>query len=297
MSTTAPDRATVTGRDGTPITVHRWNPAGPPRGVVQLTHGMGEHLLRYQHLADTLTAAGFLVQGQDHRGHGSTAASDGDLGRLGASGWAGLVDDVDLLVERAHDEHPGLPVVLFGHSMGSFAAQQYVLDHSDRIAGLALSGTAAIDLLEPALDLDAPMDLTGFNAAFVPARTDYDWLSRDEAQVDAYVADPRCGFGLDVEGTRGMFVAARALADPDRLARIRPDLPVHLMVGADDPVNGQLALVNALVDRFQEAGLTAVTLTVWPDARHEIFNETNRDEVEADLLAWLDRVVPRAAAS
>jgi alpha-beta hydrolase superfamily lysophospholipase len=196
-----------------------------------------------------------------------------------------------VLVERTRDRMEDVPVVLFGHSMGSFAAQQYLLDHSGRIAGLALSGTAAIDLLEPALDLDAPIDLSAFNAPFVH-RTGYEWLSRDDAQVDAYVADVRCGFGLDVEGGKAMFARAREVADPDRLAGIRKDLPIHIMVGELDPVNGQLALVNALVERLQTAGLTDVTLTVWSDARHEIFNETNRDEVEADLLAWLDRVVP-----
>ena len=290
-STESPVRFTFTGRDGTAITAYRWEPAGAPRGVVQLTHGMGEHLLRYDHLATTLTAAGFLVQGQDHRGHGATARSADALGQLGVDGWNGLVDDIDVLVERSHKRMEDVPVVLLGHSMGSFAAQQYMLDHSGRIAGLALSGTAAIDLMEPGLDLDRPIDLSAFNAPF-PNRTGYEWLSRDDAQVDAYVADPRCGFGLDVEGGKTMFARARDLADPNRLAGIRKDLPVHIMVGDRDPVNGQLALVNALVERLRAAGLTDVTLTVWPDARHEIFNETNRDEVEADLLAWLDRVVP-----
>jgi alpha-beta hydrolase superfamily lysophospholipase len=288
----SPTTFTVTGRDGTEVAAYRWEPTGTPRGVVQLTHGMGEHLLRYQHLADTLTAAGFLVHGQDHRGHGATAGGPDAQGVLGAAGWTGLVDDIDVLVQRARDEHPDLPLVLFGHSMGSFAAQQYVLDHSDRLAGLVLSGTAAIDLLEPALDLSAPMDLSAFNAAFEPARTDYDWLSRDEAQVDAYVADPRCGFGIDADASRAMFAGARAVADPQRLAAIRKDLPVYITVGAADPVNGQLALSDALVERLRGAGLTDVTLAVWPDARHEIFNETNRDEVEADLLGWLDRIVP-----
>jgi len=290
-STESPVRFTFTGRDGTVITAYRWEPSGAPRAVVQLTHGMGEHLLRYDHLGTTLAAAGFLVQGQDHRGHGATAGSEEGLGALGADGWNSLVDDIDVLVERTHDRMADVPVVLFGHSMGSFAAQQYMLDHSDRIAALALSGTAAIDLLEPALDLDAPIDLSGFNAPFVH-RTGYEWLSRDDAQVDAYVADERCGFGLDAEGGKAMFARAREVADPDRLAGIRKDLPIHIMVGELDPVNGQLALVNALVERLQTAGLTDVTLTVWSDARHEIFNETNRDEVEADLLAWLDRVVP-----
>ena len=288
-STESPVRFTFTGRDGTVISAYRWEPSGAPRGVVQLTHGMGEHLLRYDHLATTLVAAGFLVHGQDHRGHGATAGSEEALGVLGADGWNSLVDDIDVLVERTHDRMPDVPVVLLGHSMGSFAAQQYVLDHSDRIAALALSGTAAIDLLEPALDLDAPIDLSGFNAPFAH-RTGYEWLSRDDAQVDAYVADPYCGFGLDVEGGKAMFTRARDVADPDRLAGIRKDLPIHIMVGDQDPVNGQLALVNALVERLRAAGLTDVTVTVWSDARHEIFNETNRDEVTADLLAWLDRV-------
>ncbi|HEY0812084.1 MAG TPA: alpha/beta hydrolase [Pseudonocardia sp.] len=291
-STDSPVQFTFTGRDGAVITAYRWEPDGAPRGAVQLTHGMGEHLLRYGHLAATLAAAGFLVQGQDHRGHGATAASPDALGVLGIAGWNSLVDDMDVLVERIHDRQPDLPVVLLGHSMGSFAAQQYVLDHSSRIAGLVLSGTAAIDLLEPALDLDSPIDLSGFNAPF-PNRTGFEWLSRDEAQVDAYVADPLCGFGLDTEGGKAMFTRAREIADPERLAGIRKDLPVYVTVGEQDPVNGQLALVNALVDRLRGAGLTDVTLTVWPQARHEIFNEINRDEVEADLLAWLDRVVPR----
>jgi alpha-beta hydrolase superfamily lysophospholipase len=290
-TTSSPTRFTATGRDGTAIAAYRWEPAGAPRGIVQLTHGMGEHLLRYQHLADTLTAAGFLVHGQDHRGHGATSGPDAQ-GVLGADGWAGLVDDIDVLVDRARDEHPDLPLVLLGHSMGSFAAQQYVLDHSDRLAGLVLSGTAAIDLLEPALDLSAPMDLSAFNTPFAPARTDYDWLSRDDAQVDAYVADPRCGFGIDAEASRAMFAGARAVADPQRLAAIRKDLPVYVTVGDADPVNGQLALSDALVERLRGTGLTDVTLKVWPAARHEVFNETNRDEVEADLLAWLERVVP-----
>ena len=288
---TSPTRSRITGRDGTTIATYRWAPDGPPRAIVQLTHGMGEHLLRYQHLADTLTASGFLVQGQDHRGHGATMA--GEPGHIGAAGWASLVDDIDVLVQAAHDEHPDLPLVLFGHSMGSFAAQQYVLDHSGDITALALSGTAAIDLLEPALDLDAPIDLSGFNAPFAPARTDYDWLSRDEAQVDAYIADELCGFGLDAEAGKAMFHAARAVADPARLAGIRRDLPVYIAVGEQDPVNGQLALSNALVQRLEAAGLTDVTSVVWPQARHEILNETNRAEVEADLVAWLDRVIPR----
>src|SRR3954471_6850894 len=275
------------------LTAYRWDPSGTPRGIVQLTHGMGEHLLRYEPLAGALTAAGFVVIGQDHRGHGASA--QGEWGALGEGGWDELVRDIGRVSDAARKDFPDLPLVLLGHSMGSFAAQQYVLDHSDELAGLVLTGTAVLDLLEPALDLDQPLDLTAFNAPFAPARTDYDWLSRDPDQVDAYVADERCGFGLtDVDG-RQMFVSARQLADPERLGRLRADLPVYIAVGEHDPVNGQLALVQPLVQRLQDAGLSDVTLVVYPEARHEVFNETNRDQVVAELLAWLDRVVPPRA--
>jgi alpha-beta hydrolase superfamily lysophospholipase len=290
---TEPTTFTITGRDGTEVTAYRWEPEGTPRGIVQLTHGMGEHLRRYDRLAGALTGRGFVVQGQDHRGHGATAGTPERYGVLGTTGWTGLVDDIGILLDAGRAAFPGVPVVLLGHSMGSFAAQQHVLDHSDELAGLVLTGTAVLDLLEPALDLDQPMDLSAFNAPF-EHRTGYEWLSRDTEQVDAYVADERCGFGLSDVAGRRMFAAARQVADPERLAGLRKDLPVWIAVGEHDPVNGRLALVNPLVQRLTEAGLTDVTLVVYPEARHEVFNETNRDEVVADLLAWLDRVVPPA---
>jgi alpha-beta hydrolase superfamily lysophospholipase len=292
VTTAAPATFTYSGTDGTRIAAYRWPAPAAVRGVVQLTHGMGEHIRRYGHLAAALNAAGFEVVGQDHRGHGATAPDEAGLGRLGETGWAGLLDDIDVLVSRSRSEHPGVPLVLLGHSMGSFAVQQYLLDHSDRVDAAVLTGTAVIDLLAPALDLDQPIDLSDFNTPFAPARTDFDWLSRDPAQVDAYVDDPRCGFGLDVEGGKAMFTGAAALADPARLAALRPDLPVYVAVGEADPVNGQMVLVRALVERLRGAGLKDVTLVSYPEARHEIFNETNRDEVESDLIAWLDRVVP-----
>ena len=276
------------GRDGLEIVAYQWDPPGTPRGVVQLTHGMGEHVRRYDELATALTEHGFAVYGQDHRGHGATA--DGTLGQIGAAGWGELVNDIGLLSDRVRADRPGLPLVLLGHSMGSFAVQQYLLDNSARVDAVVLSGTAAIDLLEPGLNVDEALDLTAFNAAFAPARTDYDWLSRDDKQVDAYIADPRCGFGLDAAGVKAMFVGARAVADPVRLAAIRADLPVYIVVGDQDPVGGQLTLVYELVARYGR--IDEVTLRVHPGARHEVFNETNRAEVVADLLTWLDGVLP-----
>ena len=278
--------------DGTKIVAYRWEPEDDrgPLAAVQLTHGMGEHAQRYDHVARALNEDRFVVYAQDHRGHGASADPDA-YGDLGEGGWNALVDDIGLLSAKIRADHPDLPLILLGHSMGSYAVQQYLLDHSADVDGAVLTGTAAIDLLEPSLDLDQPLDLTVFNAPFQPARTDYDWLSRDEAVVDAYIADPGSGFGIDVESAKAMFVGARRLADPAQVAAMRSDLPVYIAVGEADPVNGGLALLTPLTDRYQAAGLTDVTVRTYPGARHEILNETNRDEVIAELNSWLDRVV------
>jgi alpha-beta hydrolase superfamily lysophospholipase len=287
---TAFTELTVDGRDGTPLAAYRWEPTGAPRAVVQMSHGVGDHLRRYDHLAQTLTGAGFLVYGHDSRGHGKTIAAGAEPGVIGADGWARTVEDLGVLTELGRAEFPDLPLVLFAHSMGSFATQQYLLDHSDRVDAVALSGTSALDLIEPALDLDTGVGLESFNAPFEPGRTGFEWLSRDEHQVDLYVADPLCGFGYDTEGMKAVFAGARQIADPERMAGVRSDLPLYITVGDQDPINGQLALVNALVERYRAAGLTDVELHAYPDARHEILNETNRAEVEADLLVWLASV-------
>jgi alpha-beta hydrolase superfamily lysophospholipase len=277
---------------GARIAAYRWDPDGPPRAIAQITHGVGEYAQRYQPLIEDLLRAGYVVYSHDHRGHGHSVSSPAEFGILGPDGWGELVADIGRVGQRAKDAHPGLPLALIAHSLGSFATQQWLLDHSDDVTAVVLSGTAAIDLLEPAMDLNAPMDLSGFNAPFQPARTDFDWLSRDVDQVDAYIADPWCGFGLDVPGSQGLFAGARALADPVRVAAMRKDLPLYLVVGEMDPVNGQLALVQELARRYEAAGLRDVTLVTYPEARHEVFNETNRDEIVAGMLAWLDRRIP-----
>jgi alpha-beta hydrolase superfamily lysophospholipase len=284
---TEPTRVDYDSTGGVSIAAYRWDPEGAPRAIVQVAHGVGEYALRYQPLIDRLVDAGYVVYSQDHRGHGNTAASPDEFGEIGADGWTELVNDLGRLGDLAKAAHPGVRLGLVAHSLGSFATQQFLLDHSGDVDAVVLSGTAVIDLLEPALDLDAPMDLSMFNAAFQPPRTEFDWLSRDDDQVDTYIADPWCGFGLDIEGGRQMFVSARRMADPDQVAQIRDDLPMLIAVGDQDPVNGQLALVNVLVDRLAAAGLTDVTLKVYVGARHEIFNETNRDEVFADVVGWL----------
>jgi alpha-beta hydrolase superfamily lysophospholipase len=275
--------------DGREITAYRWDGASEPRAAVQVTHGMGEHARRYDHVAEALNEAGYVVYAQDHRGHGATADA-GALGDLGEAGWDGLVGDIGRLSARIRAEQPGIPLILLGHSMGSFAVQQYLLEHSGDVDGVVLTGTAVIDLLEPALDLDQPLDLTLFNAPFAPARTDYDWLSRDEGVVDEYVADPFCGFGIDTASAKAMFAGSRRLADPEQVGAMRSDLPVYLAAGELDPVNGGLTLLTPLAERYEAAGITDLTVRTYTGARHEILNETNKDEVISELTAWLNRV-------
>lgn len=276
---------TFHGRGGLDLAGYRWSPAQPPVAAVQIVHGMGEHALRYAPLAEQLAATGFVVYAYDHRGHGASAT--GELGELGEQGWAALVADIGSVSDQILAQHSGSRLGLVAHSMGSFATQQFLLTSSTSVDAVALTGTAALDLLEPALDLNAPLDLAMFNAPFQPQRTDFDWISRDNAIVNEYIADPACGFGVDQAAARDMFAGARALADPANLAAIRPDLPVYLAVGDQDPVNAGLALFEPLAERLRATGVTDVTTRVYPGARHEILNETNRAEVIADLIAWL----------
>jgi alpha-beta hydrolase superfamily lysophospholipase len=292
-----PARVDFDSADGLTLAAYRWDPAGPPKAMAQIAHGVGEHARRYDHVATALTAAGYVVYSHDHRNHGATARSADELGATGAAGWTELVADVGRVGQRARAAHPGLPLVLVAHSLGSFASQQLLLDHSEDYDAVAMSGTAALTLLEPAMNLDEPMELEAFNAAFDPPRTDFDWLSRDDAEVDKYIADPLCGFGLDTEGGKALFAGAREAGDPERLAGMRKDLPVYITVGEMDPVNGQLALVTALADGYRAAGLRDVTVRVWPEARHEIFNEINRDEIIAAMVGWLDDRVAGAQAT
>ena len=286
-----PDKFSYQSADGRQLAGYRWAPQGgqSSAGVVVLVHGMGEHVRRYDHVADALTSYGFVVYGHDHRGHGASVAATDPPGHLGPNGWWALVDDLNLLIARARSDHPGLPVVMVAHSMGSFAAQQFLLDHGSSVDAVALTGTAAVDLLEPALDLSGDLELSAFNAAFHPARTDFDWLSRDESIVDAYIADPLCGFGIDTASLKDMFAGARRLADPAEVARIPRDLPLYVAVGSKDPVNAGLTLLWALVDRYRAAGLDDVTVRVYDEGRHEILNETNRAAVIDDLVHWLRR--------
>jgi alpha-beta hydrolase superfamily lysophospholipase len=292
------DEAGFRDADGIEVGYRRWAPPDPS-GIVLVLHGASEHGGRYARLAAALVGDGWAVYAIDHRGHGRTAASTG-RGIIGPRGIDGVLDDVEQLRRIAEEEHHGLPVVLFGHSMGSVIALGYVVRSGAGLAGCALSGSPGIaeGLAELAAAVRQAVDggmaeqtvdmLSPFNQAFEPARTPYDWLSRDPAEVDAYIADPDCGDDLRL--TYGfvaeiMIVGVEATA-PEGLAAIPDGLPFLLVTGERDPVSGDAAQVRVLEERLRDRGHD-VTARYYPDARHEVLNETNRDEVQGDIAAWL----------
>lgn len=275
----------VRSADGIDLQTYRWAPDGAPRAVVQVQHGLGEHAGRYRRFGEALTAAGYLVYAPDGRGSGRTAA--GHYGDWGPDGWPGWVDDLDRLNARIRADHPGLRLALFGHSMGSFATQQYLLDHSADVDAVVLSGTTEAGGLADLLGADEPADLSTFNAAF-EHRTGFEWLSRDEAEVDKYVADEACGF--EAAPFAGIETLKRT-ADPAALDGVRKDLPILLVSGDADPLAGGGAAVELVGQRYRDHGLGDVVVKLYPGARHELLNETNRDEVTAEIVAFLDRTV------
>jgi alpha-beta hydrolase superfamily lysophospholipase len=272
---------------------------------VQVVHGASEHSGRYGRLADALTARGFAVYALDLRGHGRTAESTG-VGRFGGTGIDAVLDDVAAMHQLIAEAHPDVPRVLFGHSMGSIIALASAERDGGDLDGLVLSGPVGVSpqladtvsALEAAVAAgrgDEAVNVLGpFNEQFEPARTPYDWLSRDEAEVDAYIADPLCGDDMPlthayVAGFMGLAVRG---AQPEAIARLPQALPVLLISGQRDPVGGEDAVqVTALAELLRAQGLPVVQL-VYMDARHEVLNETNRDEVTADLLSWLDQQLP-----
>lgn len=281
------DESTITvgTLDGIELQVYRWAPAGEPRAAVQVQHGLGEHAGRYRRFGAALANVGYLVYAPDARGSGRTA--QGDYGIWGRDGWPGWVQDLDLLNARIRADHPTLNVALVGHSMGSFASQQYLLDHSADVDAVVLLGTTEVAGLADMLSVPGPVDLSAFNAAFAH-RTGFEWLSRDEAEVDRYVADPGCGF--ESEPFAGIQTLKRG-ADPQELAKVRPDLPILILSGEADPIAGGGAAPRLVGQRYLDAGVRDVEVVVYPDARHELLNEINRDDVTARIVAFLDRTV------
>lgn len=300
---------TLATADGTDLFVYRWLPAGQPRAVVQIAHGLAEHAGRYARLAEALTGAGYAVYANDHRGHGRTAKSADELGWFAEDdGWQKCVDDLWQVNRHIAATHPSLPIVVLGHSMGSTLAEQLMGDHGDALAGVVLSGangkpTALAKVggvitraervrLGPRGRSKLVQSLTfdAFNKKFAPARTVFDWLSRDAAEVDKYVADPLCGFPATVQLWIDLLEGWNAVSQPAHRERVPKALPLYVIAGGRDPLSGNTRQLGPWLAEYKAAGVANLTHRFYPDARHELFNETNRDEVTRELIEWLGKL-------
>jgi alpha-beta hydrolase superfamily lysophospholipase len=289
--------------DGFEVFVYKWAPSYRPRAVLQIAHGGVEHAKRYERVAEYLNNEGFVVYANDHRAHGKTAGTMERAGKAGHDGWNGIVRDFKQLTDIIRAEDPGLPIFVLGHSLGSIVAQQYMEEYGKGVKGVILSGTfgtlgdttevsAAIDHAIATEGLDAPsMVIAGMFGAFnepFEGDTGFEWLSRDTAEVQKYVDDPWCGtFPLSNEFVRDFFNGMAEIWKPENEAKIPKSLPVYVISGAQDPAGGFTETAKVLVNRYEALGLEDLTCKFYPEARHEILNETNRDEVQADILAWL----------
>jgi alpha-beta hydrolase superfamily lysophospholipase len=309
---------TLTAPDGHRIFAAEWLPSGRPvRCVLHIQHGMAEHCLRYRHFAEFLASLGVAVYAQDHRGHGQSVAAGETLGYYAdRDGWNLVLQDVRQLNRMASELHPGVPVVMFGHSMGSFIARAYAQRWGASLSGLIVSATGwrfgaiaramgavarwdarRIGARTPS-KLMAALAMGSFNLQFFPARTKSDWLSRDKREVDAYVADRLCGYdcsaGLWADLFDGIveFERQEAAGSPAVPRR----LPALLIAGTRDPVSMGGRGIKQLAERYRSAGLTDVEVKLYKGGRHELLNETNRLEVYADLGRWLEQHVLQAAA-
>ena len=297
----------------TNIHVRQCTPDGAIRGIVQIAHGIAEHVERYDAFAQFLAGKGFLVVANDHLGHGQSISSQEDLGFFGETGgWNLAVSDMHKLFEITHEKHSGLPYFLFGHSMGSFLARTYIIRYPDDLAGAVICGTGQQSGLIVAggkmmggmecrkhgpryksEKLNA-MAFGSYNKGYAEKLTDYDWLSRDPAVVDRYIADPLCGFIPSAGLFTDMMCGLQFIGKAANLTAMKKTLPVLLIAGDKDPVGENGKGVRRVYEMFRKAGMQDVTMKLYPDCRHEILNELNKDEVMSDVDTWLESKLPLA---
>ncbi len=301
------------GEGAARLQARRWLEVERPKAAVQIAHGMAEHGGRYARFAEVLNAFGYIVYAADHRGHGLNISDSTPAGHLGdEAGWRAAVGDLYCLNREIAARHAGVPIFLFGHSMGSFMAQDYIARHGDSIEGVILSGSngpqAGLQKLKARMGLAFVRRAVkkfgprahhpqlrgifkGFNRPFAPNRTDFDWLSRDEGEVDKYIADPLCGFDCSLATWEGVMDALLRIAAPAALRAMKSDLPIHVFSGSEDPVGEAARGVRRLLDAYAAHGFTRVSHKFYPGGRHEMLNETNRDEVMADIVVWINGVI------
>jgi alpha-beta hydrolase superfamily lysophospholipase len=274
-----------------------------PRAVILIAHGAAEHSERYARVARLLTAEGFAVYAEDHRGHGQTAGSLDKAGDAGPDGFNGILRDLHTLVLFTRAKHEATPIFLLGHSMGAALSQRFMQLHSGLLKGVILSGSPGIrPNLEQAAAHTALLaqgdkaqqiselfkrTFAAFNEGFEPICSGYEWLSRDVDEVQKYVDDAWCGFPFTNRLVAEMSHCALEAAQPENIARIEKSLPIFLFAGTHDRAGGNGDFVDKLATLYRDAGIVDVQVLLYPEGRHEMFNETNRDQVHRDLLTWL----------
>ncbi|NCQ61614.1 MAG: alpha/beta hydrolase [Myxococcales bacterium] len=297
------------GADGLPLEVYHFECEGEPKGLLTIAHGMGEHALRYRALAERFTDAGWCVLAHDQRGHGKSLVPGAPLGHMAdEDAWRKAIDDLLGLIKHQAAENPGLPHVLLGHSMGSFMVQQAIYEEPGCVDAAVLSASngkppalahagrvlARVERVRlgrrRASALLNKMSFGKFNDSFEPARTPFDWLSREEAEVDAYIEDPLCGFDISVQSWVDMLDALGPLSRVSNQRRIPRKQPLFILAGSRDPVGDFGVGVQRLAASYRSAGLEAVELKLYEGGRHEMLHETNRAEVMDDMVAFAQRV-------
>ena len=281
-----------------------WRPEGQPRAVIQLIHGVAEHIGRYDAFANMLCAKGFVVAAEDHMGHGGSI--EGGTQGYFTGGWLSVVADVRQLYDEVHEQYPELPYIMLGHSMGSFLLRTYLYTYPRTLRGAIISGTgwespATVKAGQLMCRLEEKrigdqkvspllnnLMFGAYNKPFRPTRTDKDWICSVPEVVDRYIADPLSGFDVTVGLARDMMTGIGMNEKQENLDKMDKGLPVLFISGAKDPVGGMSKGVLRCIDAFKRTGMKDVTIRIYPEGRHEMLNEVNREEVYADILAWLD---------
>ncbi len=299
------------GKEELDIHVYKWtSKTVEPKAVVQIAHGMSETAIRYEGFAKKLTENGYIVYINDHRGHGVTAKTIDNVGYLAEKeGFTCLVEDMNILTNIIKEENLHLPIYLFGHSMGSFASQRYIMKYGDNLAGLVLSGSNGrhgkiLKIGELIANTEIKkhgrrhrskqldnLIFGGNNRGFKPTKTDFDWLSRDEKEVQKYIDDPFCGVLFTCGFFYDFIKGLQEVEDAENLKNVPLDLPIYIMSGDKDPVGKNGKGVLRLRDRYVNLGVKNVSCKLYEGGRHEMLNETNKEEVMTDIISWLDETL------
>ncbi|GEO83822.1 MULTISPECIES: alpha/beta hydrolase [Alphaproteobacteria] len=301
---------------GAELSYHHEVASGRARGIVVVCHGLAEHSRRYRRFAEALSSPGYHVFAHDHRGHGETTAVDAPIGRFARrEGWKVVIADTLAMRDFAAEQYPGLPVILFGHSMGGLIALNTATDHPRAFDGLAVwnsnfhpgpagrfaQGVLALERMLKGSDVPSLIlpraTFLAWGRQIPNRRTDADWLSHDPAEVDAYVNDPLCGFDASVSLWSDVFTLTFRGATPEQLDRLPRNMPIHLVGGAEDPATEKARAMQWLGRRLAKAGFAAVTTRIYPGMRHETLNETGRNEATQDFIHWCDAVSARPTAT